>query len=227
MALPPQFLDELRGRTPMHALVSRKIRLAKSGRQWKGCCPFHGEKTPSFYVYDDGFHCFGCGAHGDAITFVMRSDGASFIEAVERLSAEAGLEVPKPSPETAAREARARDLHGVLAAAGAAFTRRLHLPEGRPALDYLRGRGLTDSTIASFGLGWSGAGRGALAADLRDQGIDSAQLLEAGLMQERDQGGQKSLVDLFYNRVMFRSTTGAAATSASAAACWAMASRNT
>ena len=203
MALPPQFLDELRGRTPMHALVSRKIRLAKSGRQWKGCCPFHGEKTPSFYVYDDGFHCFGCGAHGDAITFVMRSDGASFIEAVERLSAEAGLEVPKPSPEAAAREARARDLHGVLAAAGAAFTRRLHLPEGRPALDYLRGRGLTDSTIASFGLGWSGAGRGALAADLRDQGIDPAQLLEAGLMQERDQGGQKSLVDLFYNRVMF------------------------
>ena len=199
MALPPQFLDELRTRTPMHALVSRKIRLAKSGRQWKGCCPFHGEKTPSFYVYDDGFHCFGCGAHGDAITFVMRSDGASFIEAVERLSAEAGLEVPKASPEVAAREARARDLHGVLAAAEAAFTRRLHLPEGRPALEYLRGRGLTDATIATFGLGWSGAGRGALAADLRDQDIEPAQLLEAGLMQERNRG----LVDLFYNRVMF------------------------
>lgn len=199
MALPPQFLDELRARTPMQALVSRKIRLAKSGRQWKGCCPFHGEKTPSFYVYEDGFHCFGCGAHGDAITFVMRSDGASFIEAVERLSAEAGLEVPKPTPEVAAREARARDLHGVLAAAEAAFIRRLHLPEGRPALEYLRGRGLTDDTIRAFGLGWSGAGRGALAADLRDQGIEPAQLLEAGLMQEREQG----LVDLFFNRVMF------------------------
>ena len=199
MALPPQFLDELRARTPMHALVSRKIRLAKSGRQWKGCCPFHGEKTPSFYVYDDGFHCFGCGAHGDAITFVMRADGASFIEAVERLAGEAGLEVPKSSPEVAAREARARDLHGVLAAAEAAFTRRLHLPEGRPALEYLRGRGLTSATIAQFGLGWSGAGRGALAVDLKDQGIDPAQLLEAGLMQERDQGP----VDLFYNRVMF------------------------
>ena len=203
MALPPQFLDELRARTPMQALVSRKIRLAKSGRQWKGCCPFHGEKTPSFYVYDDGFHCFGCGAHGDAITFVMRSDGASFIEAVERLAAEAGLEVPKASPEVAARQARARDLHGVLAAAEAAFTRRLHLPEGRPALDYLRRRGLTDATIATFGLGWSGAGRGALAADLREHGIEPAQLLEAGLLQERDQGGEHRLVDLFYNRVMF------------------------
>ena len=199
MALPPQFLDELRARTPMQALVARKTRLQKAGRQWKGCCPFHGEKTPSFYVYDDGFHCFGCGAHGDAITFVMRSDGASFIEAVERLAAEAGLEVPRPSPEVAAREARARDLHGVLAAAEAAFTRRLHLPEGRPALDYLRRRGLTDATIAGFGLGWSGAGRGALAADLRDQGIEPAQLLEAGLLQERDQGP----VELFYNRVMF------------------------
>ena len=199
MALPPQFLDELRARTPMQALVSRKIRLAKSGRQWKGCCPFHGEKTPSFYVYEDGFHCFGCGAHGDAITFVMRSDGASFIEAVERLSTEAGLEVPKATPEVAAREARARDLHGVLAAAEAAFIRRLYLPEGRPALDYLRRRGLSDGTIAAFGIGWSGAGRGALAADLKEHGIEPAQLLEAGLMQEREQGP----VELFFNRVMF------------------------
>ncbi len=199
MALPPQFLDELRARTPMHALVARKVRLQKSGRQWKGCCPFHGEKTPSFYVYDDGFHCFGCGAHGDAISFVMRSDGASFIEAVERLASEAGLEVPKPTPEMAAREARARDLHGVLDAAAAAFTRRLHLPEGRPALEYLRRRRLTDETIARFGLGWSGAGRGALAGDLRDLGIEPAQLVEAGLMQEREQ----ATVDLFFNRVMF------------------------
>jgi DNA primase len=199
MALPPQFLDELRGRTSMHALVARKVRLQKSGRQWKGCCPFHGEKTPSFYVYEDGFHCFGCGAHGDAISFVMRADGASFIEAVERLAGEAGLNVPKPTPEVAAREARARDLHGVLDAAQAAFTRRLHLPEGRAALDYLLRRGLTDKTIADFGLGWSGAGRGALAADLRELGIETAQLIEAGLMQEREQGP----VDLFFNRVMF------------------------
>ena len=199
MALPPQFLDELRARTSMQALVARKVRLLKSGRQWKGCCPFHGEKTPSFYVYDDGFHCFGCGAHGDAISFVMRADGASFIEAVERLAGEAGLTVPKPTPEVAAREARARDLHGVLDAAQAAFTRRLHLPEGRPALDYLLKRGLTPATIAAFGLGWSGAGRGALAGDLRELGIEPAQLLEAGLMQEREKG----LVDLFFNRVMF------------------------
>src|SRR5215213_494804 len=96
MALPPQFLDELRARTPLHGLIGRKTRLARNGRQWKGCCPFHNEKSPSFYVYDDHFHCFGCGAHGDAITFPMRAEGASFPEAVERLAAEAGLEVPAP-----------------------------------------------------------------------------------------------------------------------------------
>jgi len=204
MALPPAFLDELRARTPLPALIGRKTRLVRNGRQWKGCCPFHNEKTPSFYVYDDHFHCFGCGAHGDAITFLMRAEGASFPEAVERLAAEAGMEVPKPSREAAAREARARDLHAVLAAAEAAFRRRLFLPEGRPALDYLRRRGLSEESIARFGIGWSGEGRGALAADLKAEGIEPAQLAEAGLMKLRDpddpRGGH---VDLFFNRVMF------------------------
>ncbi|MCA3338880.1 MAG: hypothetical protein INF90_10190 [Roseomonas sp.] len=86
MTLPPGFLDELRARTPLRGLIGRKTRLLKSGRNWKGCCPFHGEKTPSFYVYDDHFHCFACGAHGDAVTFVMRADGAQFMEAAERLA---------------------------------------------------------------------------------------------------------------------------------------------
>ncbi len=98
MALPASFLDELRARTPIAAVVGRRTKLARSGRQWKGCCPFHGEKTPSLYVYDDHFHCFGCGAHGDAISFLMQSEGAGFMEAVERLAGEAGLEVPKPVP---------------------------------------------------------------------------------------------------------------------------------
>jgi DNA primase len=97
MALPPGFLDELRARTPLSGLIGRKTRLTKSGRNWKGCCPFHGEKTPSFYVYDDHFHCFGCGAHGDAVSFVMRAEGAQFMEAVERLAGEAGLALPAAS----------------------------------------------------------------------------------------------------------------------------------
>ena len=200
MALPPAFLDELRLRTPLPSLIGRKTRVVRSGRNWKACCPFHGEKTPSFYVYDDHFHCFGCGAHGDAISFVMRAEGASFPEAVERLAAEAGLDVPKPTPEAAAREKRARDLHGVLDAASAAFERRLRLPEGAEGLSYLKRRGLSEETIRAFGIGWSGAGRGTLVADLKADGITPDQLLEAGLLREREDGPP---TELFFNRVMF------------------------
>jgi DNA primase len=201
MALPPAFLDELRARTPLPGLIGRKTRLAKSGRNWKGCCPFHGEKTPSFYVYDDHFHCFGCGAHGDAIAFVMRAEGAAFPEAVERLAAEAGLDVPKPSAQEAARERRARDLHAVMAAAAEAYHRRLFLPEGRAALDYLLRRGLTEATIRGFRLGWAPSGRGAIAADLRAEGVTEDQLLEAGLLRTGEAGDPPR--DFFYARVMF------------------------
>jgi len=201
MALPPQFLDELRARTPLPAVIGRRVRLARSGRQWKGCCPFHGEKTPSFYVYDDHFHCFGCGAHGDAIGFVMQSQGAGFMEAVEQLASEAGLEVPKPTPEAAEQERKRHDLISVLDAANTAYQRHLHLPEGRAALDYLRGRGLTDETIKRFGLGWSGEGRGALIAELKRDGIEQDLLAETGLLRGGDDGGRVG--ELFFNRVMF------------------------
>ena len=201
MALPPAFLDELRARTPLPGLIGRKTRLLKSGRNWKGCCPFHGEKTPSFYVYDDHFHCFGCGAHGDAITFVMRSEGASFPEAVERLAAEAGMEVPKPSAQEVAREKRARDLHAVMAAAAEAYHRRLFMPEGRPALDYLLRRGLREATIRAFSLGWAPSGRGAIAADLRGEGVTEDQLIEAGLLRPGEAGDPPR--DFYYARVMF------------------------
>jgi DNA primase len=201
MALPPQFLDELRARTPLPAVIGRRVRLARSGRQWKGCCPFHGEKTPSFYVYDDHYHCFGCGKHGDAITFVMDSQGASFPEAVEQLAAEAGMHVPTPSPEAAEAEKRRLDLAGVLDAAAASFQRRLFLPEGRAARDYLAGRGIADETIRRYGLGWSGEGRGAVAADLLRDGVTTEQLVDAGLMRRDDETGR--VYDLFFSRVMF------------------------
>ncbi len=200
MALPPAFLDELRARTPMAALVGRRVKLARSGKSWRGCCPFHGEKSPSFYVYDDGYHCFGCGAHGDAIGFVMNTEGAGFIEAVERLAGEAGLDVPKASPAAAEAEKQRVDLTAVLDLAAASFARRLHAREGREALAYLRGRGLSDGTIARFGLGWSGEGRGDLVAELGRAGVDPARMAEAGLLQSRDDGAVR---ELFYNRVTF------------------------
>ena len=201
MALPGAFLDELRIRTPLAPLIGRRVRLERAGRQWKACCPFHGEKTPSLYIWDDHYHCFGCGAHGDAISFVMQSEGAGFMEAVERLAAEAGLEVPRLSPTIAEAERRRHTLAGVLETAAAIYQRRLYLPEGRPALDYLLGRGLSDQTIRRFGLGWSGEGRGALAAQLEREGITTDLLIEAGLMRADPDSGRT--YDLFFNRVMF------------------------
>ncbi|MBW4023608.1 MAG: DNA primase [Proteobacteria bacterium] len=200
MALPPSFLDELRARTPLAALIGRRAKLTRSGRDWKGCCPFHNEKSPSFYVYADHYHCFGCGAHGDAIGFVMQTQNAGFMEAVESLAAEAGLEVPRASPEAVAAERRRADLHEVLALAAKSFQARLATSEGRPALDYLLRRGLTDETIRRFGLGYSGGGRGALAADLARESVEPRQLVEAGLMKQAEDG---RLIDLFFGRVMF------------------------
>lgn len=199
MALPANFLDELRARTPIAAVIGRSIKLTRSGRETKGCCPFHGEKTPSFYVYDDHFHCFGCGEHGDVITFVMKSTGAGFMEAVETLSAEAGLEVPKPSPQAAEAEQKRASIAEVLEEAAKTYQKWLFAPEGKPALAYLHGRGLTDETIKKFGLGWSGEGRGALSAALRGQDIKPEQLIEAGLMKQ----GERGPVDMFFSRVMF------------------------
>src|SRR2546423_15130245 len=100
MAFPPGFLDELRSRISLPALVGRKVKLVRRGREYAGLCPFHHEKTPSFYVVEDKsfFHCFGCGAHGDAIGFAMRAENLDFIEAVEKLASEAGVGVPPAAP---------------------------------------------------------------------------------------------------------------------------------
>jgi DNA primase len=199
--LPDSFLEELRARTPLAALVGRRVKLSRSGRQWKGCCPFHGEKTPSFYVYDDGYHCFGCGAHGDAIGFVMQSQGASFMEAVEVLAGEAGLDVPKPTEAAVAAERVRLDLHGILQAAAELYQRNLFAPQGAAGLAYLRNRGLTDETIRSWGLGWSGDGRGALTQALAGDDVTPARLMESGLLRPGEDGAPRG--ELFYNRVMF------------------------
>ena len=201
MRLPDSFLEEIRARTPLAALIGRRVKLSRSGRNWKACCPFHGEKSPSFYVYDDGYHCFGCGAHGDAIGFVMQSQGSSFMEAVEMLAGEAGLDVPKPSPAAEAAERARIDLHDILQAAATLYQQNLFAPQGAPALAYLRQRGLTDDTIRRFGLGWSGEGRGALAQHLAADGVTPARLMEAGLLRPGDDGAPRG--ELFYNRVMF------------------------
>jgi DNA primase len=203
MAFTPQFLDELRARVGVADVVGRRVRLTRKGREHLGLCPFHKEKTPSFTVNDEkGFyHCFGCGEHGSAIDFVMKTEGLSFPETVERLAAEAGMEVPVDTPEERERARRQQTLYDVMEAAAAFYARTLRMPEGKAALDYLRGRGLDDKIISRFGLGFAPDVRGALKGALARAGTDEDQLVAAGLMKRSDDG--RDPFDYFRRRIMF------------------------
>src|ERR1700746_1801550 len=156
MALPPGFLDELRSRISLSGLISRRVKLVRRGREYAGLCPFHQEKTPSFYVVEDKsfFHCFGCGAHGDAIGFVMRAENLDFIGAVEKLADEAGLAVPRATPQEREQAQRQKTLLEALEAAAAFYEACLWAPAGARARDYLRERNLDAETIRRFRLGW-------------------------------------------------------------------------
>jgi DNA primase len=203
MAFPPQFLDEIRNRLACSSVVGRRVRLVKKGREFSGLCPFHNEKSPSFFVNDDKgfFHCFGCGAHGDVIGFAMRIDNLGFPEAVERLAEEAGLEVPRATPQDAAREERRKSLGDAVEAAAKWFEQQLWSAAGRPALEYFRRRGLGDETIRSFRLGYAPDGREQLKQALGKQGFQEAMLLEAALLAKPDDG--RDSFDFFRGRAMF------------------------
>src|SRR5258705_12204261 len=116
VTLSPAWLDELRARTILSAVIAPSVKLIRAGREWKACCPFHDEKTPSFTVNDDkGFyHCFGCGAHGDAIRFLTDNRGMQFMDAVKELAAKAGLDVPAPDPQAKERADRLSSLTDVM-----------------------------------------------------------------------------------------------------------------
>lgn len=187
--LTPQWLDQLRSRTTLSALVGRSVRLQKAGREHRACCPFHNENSPSFYVNDEkGFyHCFGCGAHGDAIRWMTDHQGLAFMDAVKELAAEAGMDVPAPDPKMA-RAAEKRDsLHDVMAAAQEWFRASLSAPEGEAARAYLATRGFDAHTVQRFGFGYAPEGRQALKEALSR--FPEAMLVEAGLriaVEERD-----------------------------------------
>ncbi len=203
MTIAPEFLEELRSRLSIASLVGRRVKLQKRGRDHVGLCPFHNEKTPSFTVSEDKgfFHCFGCGAHGDVVGFVMRSEGLAFPEAVERLAGEAGLPVPASTPEERSREQRRATLHSAVEAAAAWFEQQLRAAAGRAGLDYLRRRGLQEETIARFRLGFAPDSWSALKDALGKAGIDEALMLEAGLIVRAEDGSRT--YDRFRGRVMF------------------------
>ncbi|PTD24468.1 DNA primase [Sphingomonas fennica] len=199
MSLSPQFLDELRSRTLLSALVGKSVKLERTGREFRACCPFHNEKTPSFYVNDDKafYHCFGCGAHGDAIRFLTEHKGLPFMDAVKELAAAAGMDVPAADPRAAEKAERASGLHEAMAEAAAWFVEQLHGIAGAEARDYLRKRGVDAAAQAAFGIGFAPDSRGKLKAALSRFGDDK--LVEAGLLISVE---DKEPYDRFRGRLM-------------------------
>ena len=203
MSLPPDFLEELRSRVPVSEVVGSRVRLTRAGHEFKGLCPFHKEKSPSFTVNDQKafYHCFGCGAHGDAISFLREHDNLPFMEAVEQLAARAGMQVPQATPEEYARIERNRGLYDLTEAACAFFEASLRKPGGRAALSYLQDRGLDDETLARFRIGHAPQDGGALITALKADGYEADQMIEVGLARRPDDG--RSPYAFFRNRVMF------------------------
>ncbi|MEQ7872778.1 DNA primase [Sphingomonas sp. ASV193] len=200
MTLSPQWLDELRARTLLSAVISPSVKLTKAGREFKACCPFHNEKTPSFTVNDDkGFyHCFGCGAHGDAIRFLTDARGLPFIDAVKELAAKAGIEVPAGDPRDRERADRAAGLHDVMASAQRWFAEQLAGIEGGEARAYLAKRGIDARQVERFGIGFAPDSRGKLKAALAALGEE--RLVDTGLLVRPDEG--KATYDRFRGRLM-------------------------
>jgi len=205
MAFPPGFLDEIRIRVSLPDVIGRKVRLVKKGREYSGLCPFHNEKSPSFTVNDEKgfFHCFGCGAHGDVIGYVMQSQNLGFLEAVEQLAGEAGLEVPRATPQERERVFKQKTLVEVMEAAAGFFQAQLDGQSGAAARAYLDGRGLDRAAIERFRLGYApgfSGGQGLLKQFLLRE-FPEEMLIEAGLIKKPDDG--RDSFDYFRDRVMF------------------------
>ena len=199
MSLSHAFLDELRARTSLSALIGKTTKLQKAGREMRGCCPFHNEKTPSFYVNDDkGFyHCFGCSAHGDAIRWMTDQRGLPFIDAVKELAQAAGMEMPAQDRQSAERAERAKGLHEAMADAAAWFVEQLGGLGGGDARALLEKRGLSAETGRTFGIGFAPDSRGRLKTALKDYG--DAMLVDAGMLIQVE---GKEPYDRFRGRLM-------------------------
>jgi DNA primase len=200
---PPNFIDDLKSHADIVQIVQERVPLRRSGQTWKGLCPFHGEKTPSFHVNGDKgfFHCFGCGAAGDVIEFVKLHDKITFPEAVRQLAARVGLPVPEPDDASQDPESQ-RDREAVLRAhevAAAWFREQLAGPSGGPARRLLASRGLAADTIDQLGMGYAPASREALKTRLVREGFAPDWLPKTGLIVNRE--GNET-VDRFRNRLM-------------------------
>jgi len=199
--IPQDFINDLVDQADIVEIISSRIQLKKAGREYKACCPFHGEKTPSFTVSPEkGFyHCFGCGAHGTVVGFMMEHDRLEFVEAIEELASYYGKDVPR---ERGGREAAPKGgnapLLELLQQAAECFEAELRTEQ--PAIEYLKGRGLEGQTAADFRIGFAPAGWDFILKRLGKTDTDRENLLQAGLVLRNE---DNRVYDRFRSRVMF------------------------
>ncbi|RWN92380.1 MAG: DNA primase [Mesorhizobium sp.] len=208
MRFPPAFLDEIRDRVPISSVIGQRVAWdrkktnAPRGDYW-ACCPFHGEKSPSFHCEDKKgrYHCFGCSVSGDHFKFLTELDGMSFPEAVEKIADMAGVPMPVRDAQEERREKERASLTDVMEMATTFFQERLQGPEGAKARAYLRDRGLTPATQQSFRLGFAPDSRNALKEHLAAKGVPKADIEACGLVRHGDDIPVS--YDWFRDRIMF------------------------
>jgi len=203
--IPDAVIEEIRSRIDIVAVLGRHMELKKAGRTWKGCCVFHGERTPSFHVYPEDKHwkCYGCGEYGDVFKFLQKLQGKEFPEVVRALAADVGVEIPEREEDSAEQRQRRRERTEVLAACDAAaryYAARLWSRFGEVARGYLSGRGIAEETARRFRLGVAADAWNDLPPRMQEKGVGEAALLKAGLLVPRE---GKRPYDRFRGRLLF------------------------
>ncbi|MBP3865699.1 MULTISPECIES: DNA primase [Pseudomonas] len=204
--IPQSFIDDLLNRTDIVDVVSSRVQMKKAGKNYTACCPFHKEKTPSFSVSPDKqfYYCFGCGAGGNALGFIMDHDNLDFPQAVEELAKAAGMEIPREESGRAHKPRQPTDspLYPLLTAAADFYRQALKShPARKAAVDYLKGRGLTGEIARDFGLGFAPPGWDNLYKHLSSDTLQQKAMIDAGLLVENAETGKR--YDRFRDRVMF------------------------
>ena len=199
--IPDSFIEELKYRLDAEQIVSPYVKLRRSGRNLTGLCPFHSEKSPSFFVYpeNNSYYCFGCGAGGDMITFIRQAEHLDYVEAVKLLADRAGMKLPEDAAEDDTGRRRMR-MQALNRDAARFFYSALISPAGKRGMEYLTGRGLSAETIKKFGLGYAPEGWNALRDYLRQKGYTDEEMIDAAVVRRSDRGG---VYDQFRGRVMF------------------------